>query len=75
MKSSAICWQGRDNLKDEDLTGLIGQMDQLKAALKELAPPIAQFYKTLVAEGVPPEHALTLSLALQQRLLGQVGSA
>ena len=43
-------------------------MDQLKAALKEAALPIAQFYKTLIDERLPSEAALALTLEVQRRL-------
>jgi len=49
-------------------------MDQLIMGNKDLAVLEANYYKRLIAEGVPPEHAVKLTSAWLASLLGLYGA-
>ena len=44
--------------------------DQAGAALEDIAAPLAQFYRELVAEGIPPEQAIVLVERAMKRMGG-----
>lgn len=44
---------------------LTAQMDQMGATMRSFAPVVAQFYRALVAEGIPDELAGDLTMQWQ----------
>lgn len=53
---------------------LQGQLDQFGAALRDLAPQIAGYYKALMGHGMPPRHAVMVTMQLHELWLRRVFS-
>lgn len=46
------------------------QMDQMQAALRDLAKLVAGYQANLVAQGLPPEDAHRLAIVFQATVMG-----